>query len=69
MDRQGIERIVRSLLTEYGLPFTVVAVTAAGALWTVELFEPPAHRVHLAIHDGTGASVRRAFMRAFDLEP
>lgn len=63
-----MEQVVRSVLVEYGLPFSVAGISASSGVWTVELVEPPVHRVNLTIHDGSGASVRRAVMRAFELE-
>ena len=68
MDRLGVEQVVRSVLVDYGLPFSVAALSMSAGVWTVELVEPPSNRVNLTIHDGSGASVRRAVLRAFDIE-
>jgi hypothetical protein len=68
MDRQGVEQVVKSVLIEYALPFTLVAITSGGGVWSVELAGTPSSHVTLTIHDGTGMSVRRAVMRALDVE-
>ena len=68
MDRTGVERLVKSLIIEYGLPVTVVGLTLQGQVWMLDLREGRTAPVRLAIHDGSGQLIRRALMRALDLE-
>jgi hypothetical protein len=68
VDRTGVERVIRSLIIEYGLPLTLVALTLEGQVWMVDLREGQAAPVRLAIHDGSGQLIRRALMRALDIE-
>jgi hypothetical protein len=68
VDRAGVERVVRSVLVEYGLPLTLAGLTLQGQVWMVDLREGQTGAVRLAIHDGSGQLMRRALMRALDLE-
>ena len=68
MDRTGVERVIRSLIVEYGLPLTLAGLTLEGQVWMVDLREGGARPQRLAIHDGSGHLIRRALMRALDLE-
>ena len=68
MDRTGVEQVIRSLIVEYGLPVTLVGLAREGAVWMVDLRERQAAPVRLTIHDGSGQLIRRALMRALDLE-
>jgi hypothetical protein len=68
VDQAGVEQVVRSLIVEYALPLTLVGLTREGQVWMVHLREAHAGPVRLAIHDGSGQLVRRALMRALDLE-
>jgi len=68
VDRTGVERVIRSLIVEYGLPLTLVALTLEGQVWMVDVREGQAPPVRLAIHDGSGHLIRRALMRALDIE-
>jgi len=68
VDQAGVEQIIRSLIVEYALPLTLVGLTREGPVWMVHLREGQAGPTRLAIHDGTGHLIRRALMRAFDLE-
>jgi hypothetical protein len=68
VDHPSVERLIRSLIVEYGLPLTLIGVTLQGQVWMVDLREGRAAPVRLAIHDGSGQLIRRALMRAFDLE-
>jgi hypothetical protein len=68
MDRAGVEQVVKSVLTEYGLPLTLVGLALNGSIWSVALREGGAAAVQLKLHDGPGHAIRRALMRALDLE-
>jgi hypothetical protein len=68
VDRTGVEQVIRSLIVEYGLPLTLVGLTREGPVWLVDLREGRAAPLRLAIHDGSGQLIRRALMRALDLE-
>jgi hypothetical protein len=68
VDRTGIEQVIRSLIVEYGLPLTLVGLTRQGQVWMIDVREGQAAPVRLAIHDGSGQLIRRALMRALDLE-
>lgn len=68
MDRAGVEQVVKSLCTEYGLPFTLVSAALHNGVWTLELREGAAAPVRLTLHDGPGHAIRRTLMRSFDLE-
>ena len=68
MDQAGVEQVIRSLIVEYALPLTLVGLTREGQLWMVHLRETHAGPIRLAIHDGSGQLMRRALMRALDLE-
>jgi hypothetical protein len=68
MDQTGVERVVRSLITQYGLPLTLVGIAKHDNVWTLDLRETPSIPLTVTIHDGPGASIRRALMRALDLD-
>ena len=68
MNQAGVEQVIRSLIVEYGLPLTLVGLTLQGQVWMIDLREGRAAPVRLAIHDGSGQLIRRALMRALDLE-
>jgi hypothetical protein len=68
VDRAGVEQVIRSLIVEYALPLTLVGLTREGPVWMVDLREGQTGPIRLAIHDGSGQLIRRALMRAFDLE-
>jgi hypothetical protein len=68
VDRNGVEQLIRSVLIEYGLPLTLVGLALQGQVWMVDLREGQANPVRLTIHDGSGQLIRRALMRALDLE-
>jgi len=68
VDQAGVEQVIRSLIVEYALPLTLVGLTREGAVWMVHVREGQAAPVRLAIHDGSGQLIRRAVMRALDLE-
>ena len=68
MDQAGVEQVIRSLIVEYGLPLTLVGLTRQGQVWMIDVREGQAAPVRLAIHDGSGQLIRRALMRALDLE-
>jgi hypothetical protein len=68
VDRAGVEQVIRSLIVEYGLPLTLVGLAREGPLWLLDLREGRAAPVRLTIHDGSGQLIRRALMRALDLE-
>ena len=60
-----VERIVRSVLTEYAVPMTLRNVTTRGDVWEVTLApRTRAPTVRLLIHDGTAHSVRRSLIAA-----
>jgi hypothetical protein len=68
LDRSGVERVIRSVIVDYGLPLTLVGLTLQGQVWMIDLREGHTAPVRLAIHDGSGQLIRRALMRALDLE-
>ena len=68
MDQAGVEQVIRSLIVEYALPLTLVGLTREGQVWMLHVREGHAAPIRLAIHDGSGQLIRRALMRAFDLE-
>jgi hypothetical protein len=68
VDRTAVERLIKSVIIEYGLPLTLVGLTLQGQVWMVDLREGQASPVRLTIHDGSGQLIRRALMRALDLE-
>ena len=68
MDRAGVEQVVRSLIIDYWLPLTLAGLTLEGRVWMVDLREGQAGKIRLQIHDGSGQLIRRALMRALDLE-
>jgi len=68
VDRTGVEQLIRSMIIEYGLPVTLVGLALQGKVWMVDLREYQAPPVRLAIHDGSGQLIRRALMRALDIE-
>jgi hypothetical protein len=68
LERAGVERVIRSLIVEYGLPLTLAGLTLEGQVWMVDLREGRTGALRLTIHDGSGQLIRRALMRALDLE-
>jgi hypothetical protein len=68
MDRTAVEQVVRSVITQYGLPLTLIGLTLEGQVWMLDLREGQLGPVRLAIHDGSGQSFRRSLMRALDLD-
>jgi hypothetical protein len=68
MDRTAVEQVVKSVITQYGLPLTLVGLTLEGQVWKLDLREGQVAPIRLAIHDGSGQLFRRALMRALDLD-
>ena len=60
--------MIRSVIVDYGLPLTLVGLTLQGQVWLIDLREGQTAPVRLTIHDGSGQLIRRALMRALDLE-
>jgi hypothetical protein len=68
MDRAGVEQVVKSVITQYGLPLTLVNLSLQGEIWTLDLREDRVTPLRLTLHDGSGQLMRRAFLRALDLD-
>jgi hypothetical protein len=66
--QQDVERIVRSVLRDFGLRLNLRSVTKASDSWAVALTEPQRPPLCLTIPDGPPHAVRRAVMAALAVE-
>ena len=63
-----VERIVHSVLTDYGVPMTLRSVAARGDVWDVTLAPRGGGQpVRLVIHAGVAHTVRRSLIAALSI--
>jgi hypothetical protein len=69
MNRADVERIVRSVIRQYGLDSTIRRITLFSHDWNIELVNATGARTTLTVADSSPQHLRSSLIAALDLEP
>jgi hypothetical protein len=68
MTTADVETIVRGVVVQYGLPFTVLAVAPASNAWHIELRDSSGGSVSLAVRGATPVALRIAVQEQLEAQ-
>jgi hypothetical protein len=68
MDTSDVERIVCSVLTQYGLDLRLQRVTSLPGGWRIDLRSQKGPVLNVTIHSGSPQAIRCGLMRALNVE-
>jgi hypothetical protein len=68
MDRADLERIVRSVMREYGVRPDIRRIVAFAREWRIDLVDIDGRGKTLTVFDSTPQNMRRAIIAALELD-
>jgi len=68
MNAGEVTAILRDVIVQYGLPFTVLSVIASERRWNITVRAESGRTVPLSVHDGRPSSIREAIQEKLEAE-
>jgi hypothetical protein len=69
MNRANVERIVRSVIRQYGVRSNIRQIALFSREWNIELVNATGARTTLTVADSSPQHLRSSLIAALDLEP